>query len=331
LNVDQAVTKYKALFDRYERAAKDVSNLIKEIAAEKGISCRVSGRAKDVTSFHKKAIIKNYSDPWQMITDKAGVRAVLEKPSDVDELADAIKESQSFEVTSHEDKRQAIKPSELGYSGVHLQVFAPQEIEDEEQISCEIQLRTVAQDAWSIVSHKLLYKPVIELPRDQQRAIYRLVALVELFDEEVQRIIDSMPHLPGYENVDLIETAEQEYISLVKAPSNREFSAFILDKINPVFSERERRNYPEKLRKFVISESDRLTQIYKEFGPHSAMASVPSYSMFSQAESLIILERLSCCPMKLMDVWINAGLSAKILDPLAEALDIDTYETDYFD
>lgn len=328
MTLEFAVAKYKEMQPRYVRAAKSVGDIIEGIANDRNIKCKVTGRAKDVPSLQKKAIIKQYADPWSQITDKAGVRAVLEVPRHVDALAEAIHKSGAIQVVASEDKRQDMEPERLGYSGVHLQVLAPSEIDDQEAVECEVQLRTVAQDVWSIFSHRLLYKPVLELPKQRRRALYRLVALVELFDEEVQRALDALPGIPGYENIDLIEAAENEYIALVNATSNREFSAFVLERICDVIDGIERVTYPEKLHRYVAEHISTLKDAYRDYGPHSAMASAPQYALLGQAESLIILEMLSTRPFKLVQTWKDAGLPAMLLEPLlgiagAEFLEID--------
>lgn len=322
MRIDEALERYQVLRPRYEKAAKAVTAVIERVASEADIKCRVSGRAKEPASFHKKAILKQYDDPWAMITDKAGVRVIVERPRHVDDLTEGLKGSDEIRVLRIEDKRRIADPGKLVYSGVHLQVIAPPEEEDCEQIECEVQLRTVAQDAWSVVSHSLLYKPVLQLPEEYKHAIYRLVALVELFDEEVQRVLDAIPSISGYEIADLIEAAENEYLALVHSPSSREFSVFILSKISSVIPDSDRPIYAEKLQRYVSENRGMLKRIYERLGPKSSSASVPNYALFGQAESLILLERLSTSPHKLVNLWKETGLPTDILQALIDELGI---------
>ena len=77
--------------------------------------------------------------------------------------------------------------SEFGYKGLHLDL----KLDDERKIlpeyvgfgdqQFEVQIRTIVQDAWSEVDHKLKYKK--EIPSDIKRRIYRLAALFELADQ----------------------------------------------------------------------------------------------------------------------------------------------------
>ena len=52
----------------------------------------------------------------------------------------------------------------------------------------EIQVRTLNQHAWSNASHKLSYKHDGDLPHELQRKLYRLLALYELADQEIENI-----------------------------------------------------------------------------------------------------------------------------------------------
>jgi ppGpp synthetase/RelA/SpoT-type nucleotidyltranferase len=60
------------------------------------------------------------------------------------------------------------------------------EAEKFKNIRIELQIRTVIQDAWSILDHKIKYKNSI--PQNLKRRINRLSALFEIADEEFLNI-----------------------------------------------------------------------------------------------------------------------------------------------
>ena len=78
--------------------------------------------------------------------------------------------------------------NQFGYKGLHLQLKlkkkrgADKNIEDYSSLVFELQIRTVIQDAWSILDHKIKYKKSI--PHNLKRRINRLSALFEIADEE---------------------------------------------------------------------------------------------------------------------------------------------------
>lgn len=320
--ISAAVERFTAEWDKFQGAADKVAGRVRAAADHAGISVAVSARAKDVRSFHKKIFIKGYGDPWAQVTDKAGVRAVVHKANDVDLLVSRLKCEFGPDLLSVEDKREVRDPAILSYSGVHVQVVAERESDLREVIECEIQVRTAAQDAWSIVSHQVLYKPLLELPRKVQHSIYRLVALVEMFDEEVQRVMNMLPELPGAEVLDLLEVAEDKFLALAHSPSNREVSVRIIQAIADSFEEPERRDYGAILEAFIDSERYRLQLLYEEYGAHSVVSYVPSYLLFGQAESLILLERLTIKPHALVARWRESDLPDEYLEALAGAAGI---------
>jgi len=318
-SIATAVERYASEQDRYKLLAERVAADFRAILDDAKIAGSVSGREKDIRSFQKKLFLKNYDDPWAHVTDKAGVRVVFQAPRDVDVVTELVRRHYGECVLDVEDKRQVTDPQQLGYSGVHIRLLGYSDLSTHETLECEVQLRTAAQDSWSVMSHRLLYKPVLELPPTLQHAAYRLVALVELFDEEVQRILDYQRTQPGMEVVDLIDIAEGHYLQVANSPSNREFSALILSAITDAFTDSERANYAELLDAYVESERQSLTTFFEEYGPHSPGASIADYLLIGQAESLILLERLSAKPHLMASTWEASGLPLSFLTTLADA------------
>lgn len=325
MNLDDAIGRYMEQRCRYRRAAEAVGKAVEVVAKFEQIACTVTAREKEPHSYLAKVVAKGYTDAWRQVTDKAGARVIVTRASDVDAMTQALEQSPLVSVLRVEDKRQVSDPEKLGYSGVHIQVVAPEEDDDSETIECEVQVRTAAQDAWSVVSHKLLYKPVVQLPPAEQHAVYRLVALIELFDEEVERLMNVLPSLPGYEHQDILLGAESEFMGITHAQSYRQLSVIILDALGDVIPHDE--GYPAQLRAFVESQQEELVDVFGRYGPGSAMSAVPQYTLFGQAESLILLERMLAIPFKLKEVWLEAGLPLEWLRTLASVspaqLDLD--------
>jgi ppGpp synthetase/RelA/SpoT-type nucleotidyltranferase len=324
MNLDDALIRYKAERPRYARAAKAVKVELEEIARTSQIQVTVLAREKDVASYRAKVVEKGYEDAWGEVTDKAGARVIVSMPSDVDAFVTAIRESGLNVLGEPEDKRVVTDPEKLSYSGVHVQVQAPAEDDDSEPIECEIQVRTAAQDAWSVVSHKLLYKPVVDLPKTEQHAIYRLVALMELFDLEVERVSSIIPSLPGFEFRDILATAEAEFLGLAHAQSYRPLSVQILDQLGSAVPSDA--DYPARLHVFVEDHRDLLRDAIATYGPESELNTVYAYTLFSQAEFLIVLERLYDKPHAFAAAWKASGLPPQWIQSVATYCDTDLGE-----
>jgi ppGpp synthetase/RelA/SpoT-type nucleotidyltranferase len=158
--IAEARTRFIDERPQFEALARRVEGEIRALVRARGFDCQVSGRAKDVASFVGKCICKGYSHPWEQVTDKVGVRITVGDPRSIASIVALLPDQ--YEVLSVEDKSVALRKDEkIGYSGVHVQVRVAA---DTATVGgeCEIQVRTAAQNLWSEMSHKLLYKPGVE-------------------------------------------------------------------------------------------------------------------------------------------------------------------------
>lgn len=326
---DQAIARFAREHDRFERAGEAVATVLRDVLAPVGISPTITSRAKDLASFRQKIVIKGYSDPWSQITDKVGVRAVVERAGDIDRIHQALVGDGRLRIYDTTDKRAELRFDSLGYSGLHLDVHAPAEDGDTEPIPCEIQIRTVAQDAWSVVSHKLVYKPHVELPDREKRAIMRLVALVELFDGEVERVMDTAHSLAAQQApsqpaaVDLLDVVSAQYARFEDTPGHSELSHLVLQAISAALDAAHVTNYARELERFVDQHRETLRNLYDDYGPRSGMATSSDYVLWSQPESLAVLESLEHRQHRLKQAWLDAGLPVAWLRSLADHTSAD--------
>lgn len=175
-------------------------------------------RLKDDQSLLQKAFFrpdKDYSDPFNNIEDKVGVRLVLLLDEDVRMLAQAIETETEFwtpvRARDHEAERE-LHPYEFVYQSVHFVVrsksglFFEDGAELPEDIPCEVQLRTLLQHAHSEITHDTLYKPSIKTTAIMKRAAAKSMALIEatadyfsqlnnLITEQVNPLKETVRHL----------------------------------------------------------------------------------------------------------------------------------------
>lgn len=194
--------------------------IVKEAAIEiPGGHVEFSCRVKDVNSFLTKVVRKGYSDPFSMMADKAGVRADVLYIHERASLVQMLSNHPGLEIVNSEDKLEQLGDDRLGYIGVHLDVRPKDGISglDEQMTTCEIQIRTRAQAAWAMASHELIYKADSDPGAPIRRAMNRLSALVELFDEEVHRARDVVkgPDTDSIGSViDLVEELHSKFRTL---------------------------------------------------------------------------------------------------------------------
>jgi ppGpp synthetase/RelA/SpoT-type nucleotidyltranferase len=270
----------------------------------------VEGRVKGTASFVKKAMRKAYASPWTDIRDKAAVRVTTASQDETVVVEDVIRDE--FEVLHYEDKRMDLEPNRFDYLGVHFEVAVPLEIElDESERVCEIQVRTGAESAWANVAHDLMYKAPLEPSAPLQRSLYRLVALVELFDAEVSRTKKAIMDEPGYRLGRLLAELENEFLRLTARRSDPELSRIVVENLDPLLPEGGWAEYQPILTSFINEHEDKLRRIYDDYLEDDRMPLV------SQPESLLVFERLENDRSHLVERWC-VSLPASLLESMGE-------------
>lgn len=201
----------KVLFRKYYEsnykqfiAAKDafidiVRTLIRQ--SDVGEVTKIEGRVKDkeecIKKFQRKYQGKLEADeqPYQIrdfISDLVGVRIVCLYEDEVPAVSALLQ--RHFRILNVTDKTSAVESTEdsFGYKGLHMDLALDPEASylskslPPVEICFEVQIRSLIQDAWSMLDHKIKYKKSI--PVDLKRRINVLSALFELADREFKEI-----------------------------------------------------------------------------------------------------------------------------------------------
>jgi ppGpp synthetase/RelA/SpoT-type nucleotidyltranferase len=161
----------------------------------------IKGRTKSydecISKFKRKYLpfIKPEANNYRIrdyLTDLIGIRAVCFYSEEVYEIRRRLKKYfREIEIT---DKSNQLEKADdkFGYKSLHLQLVLKSKLEEIveadkfKNIKIELQIRTVIQDAWSILDHKIKYKNSI--PQNLKRRINRLSALFEIADDEFLNI-----------------------------------------------------------------------------------------------------------------------------------------------
>lgn len=299
---DAAREQYLAEYQRFEQAGSSMEEALARLLLALGVRGQVEVRAKTVGSFVKKIHINRYTDPWRAITDKLGGRVIVKTLDDLDRVRQAFEaDDPPFPVLWIEDKSEGADVGELFYPGVHVQVQVPGAHTSEgEVIECELQIRTKAQDLWSVPSHEVVYKGVIKPSKQTERRILRLSVLTEMFDEEVRLAMHEVAADPSYKHAVLLRASESLYLTFVAEPGEDELSLEVLRIIEPAMPD-DVADYPARLRQFVDINRDKLKNVFDTYGIYSDFASQHAYWLFGQPEALVVLERISSAPQTLAE------------------------------
>ncbi len=127
------------------------------------------------------------------LTDVLAMRVICPFIGDLDRVEETL--SSAFNVREVEHKGAQSSFKEFGYQSTHLLVQLPDDLQDGMELVdnkvCEIQVRTILQDAWAEVEHELVYKAEFT-PFDDpmKRKLAALNANLTLSDMLFQEIRD---------------------------------------------------------------------------------------------------------------------------------------------
>lgn len=266
----------------------------------------VTGRVKAARSLIRK-LRKDLGNPrtWDSIQDKVGLRVICSTKGDL-KRADKWIEKSGLRVIER-----AVKSAEhdrLFYPGIHYIVEDEAVVgHDGKPIPCEVQLRTRAQDAWSVVSHKLLYKGLIDPPSKMKRIITRLTVVVEMFDDEVQRMMKKRSRLPVYRPAMMLEALDERFEGLTGEPSGGLPSLDLMLILAPAYLPEELPLFEQLIDRFIEEHTD-LGALIDQHQPEGEQYVDSRDWLFTQPEVLSVLERLYSKPYMLLDVVTDTDI-----------------------
>ena len=186
-------TEYDCKVKLFEQL-KEVAHyeLITEIKKKKIDIHSIVPRIKNISSVIDKIQRKGIKDPFTEIRDFVGLRVVCLFLNDIKEISDIIKNT--FDVLEEENKIDDARAEIFSYKLPQFKVklkdistadFEYQVIKD---MPFEIQLRTIAQDAWASISHCLEYKQPYGIPDHRKRDFFALNGLFYVADTHFEMI-----------------------------------------------------------------------------------------------------------------------------------------------
>lgn len=151
----------------------------------------VKYRIKEFDSFYNKIQRKGYENPFLQCTDIIGFRVICLFKDQVDRILRLLK--RNFTIVEIIDKAQQV--DKFSYKSIHvivkLKSGKPKQLCE---IPCEIQIRTILQEAWAEIEHYFNYKQ-IGVDKEMLRKVNALSALFEIADDQFQTIYDSFENL----------------------------------------------------------------------------------------------------------------------------------------
>ena len=192
---------YQTFLPSYEASLQELQQSIRKLLEQNGFTPTIKYRVKRFPAYFDK--LRRYATDQRALavsglSDFLGIRIVCPFLADVEIVERLLR--QHYEILEVEHKGTQHSFREFGYDSVHLLISRPVAGIDETMPGtdpvCEIQLRTILQDAWAEVEHELVYKSDIDLPNESiRRKLASLNATLTLSDLIFQEIRDFQQEL----------------------------------------------------------------------------------------------------------------------------------------
>lgn len=192
----------------------------------------ITTRVKDLPSLMKKVENKGITDPFTQIPDIVGGRVVTLFLSDITRIVDALRKC--FDVSMVDNKIDDTDPRLFGYFSVHMHAkirstFQGTRYDQIKTLPFEVQVRTIAMDAWASASHHLAYKSEADVPPDLKRDFNALSGLYYVADKHFEMFFRS--RAATREKID--SALDSKTNALYSQPLNADSLMLFLEKMYP--------------------------------------------------------------------------------------------------
>lgn len=195
--IDTKEANFKMLMEIYDKARKNVEQLINAIKQEtknkyeydliNSVTSRIKSPQSILNKMKRKKYELNYRNMINLIDDIAGVRIVCELKSDIKKIRKILRKMPG--ITVIEEKDYIKKPKKSGYSAYHLVVETPVNYNGHNiVVKVEIQIRTMAMDYWATVEHKMRYKSKAKISFFDSKKLSLYAKILNSMDNKIMQI-----------------------------------------------------------------------------------------------------------------------------------------------
>lgn len=216
VNIEQIAQTFKQNEHLYERLREESLFTLREEIGNTEIKIHsIPSRIKTLDSFQKKVNLYRIEEPFKTINDIIGLRVICLFLTDIEKIGDIIEKT--FELIKKDDKIDNSKFASFGYLSVHYIVklgkeFSGTRYNNISDIPFEVQVRTIAMDAWANISHYLEYKTDKDIPEELKRDFYALSGMFYVADKHFQMFFEQRQEKTE-EIAQVFEKGQQENIN----------------------------------------------------------------------------------------------------------------------
>jgi putative GTP pyrophosphokinase len=190
--------RIKELYDLqmkdWGRSLGGIARKLSRLLERAGLKYSLKHRVKKIGSLREKQgrLRTEGGRRKELAKDLLGIRVVVPFLEDMEKVLELVESH--FDVLEVERKAEHLSFQEFAYASVHVIVDVP----NAEKLTfppgcaraCEIQIRTILQDAWAEVEHELIYKSNLGLPdtavRKKLAALNASLTLSDMIFQEIR-------------------------------------------------------------------------------------------------------------------------------------------------
>lgn len=145
---------------------------------------RIKSKESIINKLNKKNLDVTIESIVNNIKDIAGIRFVCSFLTDIYDIISLISNIPDINIVERKDY--ISNPMENGYTSYHLIVSVPIEYKGQKEfINVEIQIRTVAQDFWASLNHKIQYKHEENVPDNIKEEMHEYSLIINQLDRKM--------------------------------------------------------------------------------------------------------------------------------------------------
>lgn len=184
----QIETKIEILNEEYQHvhSYNPIEHIKSRVKTSESIVKKLKRQGREVT----------LANMVEYVNDIAGIRVICSFTSDIYTIAEIIGKQKDVKVLSIKDYLVNPKPS--GYQSYHMIVSTPVYLSDRTvEAKVEIQIRTVAQDFWASLEHKMNYKFEGNAPAELKKELVECAEIVAKLDETMLQLNEEVQNYTG--------------------------------------------------------------------------------------------------------------------------------------
>lgn len=231
-DIKSGTAEFRKIMLMYNSALKEVETKVNILSDEfqtlyrynpiEHIKTRIKTPESLIKKMERKGLGLTYNNMVNYINDIAGIRIICSFLPDIYRIVEMFEKSEDLKIV---EKKDYIKsPKSTGYSSYHLIVLVPVSFSNGSvDVKVEIQIRTIAQDFWASLEHKIKYKYENGVPKNMSKELVACAKMINKLDTKMsklgeatmEQLTESMENSPTQEIPDTKLIAKLEKVLLM--------------------------------------------------------------------------------------------------------------------